>query len=98
MSVTDFEAVQKLPNELPADFKEVDVLVNNAGLAKGVCSVEENTMQDAIQVMETNVLGTIAFCTAFLPGMKARGRGHVVNMGSVAVSSLVLQIPYFALN
>jgi NADP-dependent 3-hydroxy acid dehydrogenase YdfG len=88
MSVTDYEAVARLPNELPADFKDVDILVNNAGLARGVTSVENNQMVDAVEVMETNVLGTVAFCSAFLPGMKERGRGHIVNMGSVAVSKL----------
>jgi NADP-dependent 3-hydroxy acid dehydrogenase YdfG len=86
MSVTDYEAVSKLPSSLPNDFKEVDILVNNAGLARGVTSVDQNSMSDAIEVMETNVLGTVAFCAAFIPGMKQRGRGHVVNMGSVAVS------------
>ncbi len=88
LSVTDYEAVAKLPNDLPSEFKEVDILVNNAGLARGVTSVENNAMADAIEVMETNVLGTVAFCAAFLPGMKERGRGHIVNMGSVAVSCL----------
>lgn len=85
MSVTDLPAVAALPEQLPAEFREVDILVNNAGLARGVSSVELNDMNDAIEVMETNVIGTIAFSRAFLPGMKARGRGHVVNMGSVAV-------------
>jgi NADP-dependent 3-hydroxy acid dehydrogenase YdfG len=84
MSVTDMAKVEALPNDLPAEFREVDILVNNAGLARGVTSVENNDMKDAIEVMETNVLGTIAFCRAFVPGMKERGRGHVVNMGSVA--------------
>lgn len=86
MSVTDYQTVAALPEALPVEFKEVDILVNNAGLARGVTSVENNSVQDAVEVMETNVLGTIAFCSAFIPGMKQRGRGHVVNMGSVAVS------------
>jgi uncharacterized protein with GYD domain len=88
LSVTDYDAVSKLPNQLPSEFRDVDILVNNAGLARGVTSVETNQMKDAIEVMETNVLGTIAFTTAFTPGMKERGRGHVVNMGSVAVKRL----------
>lgn len=89
MSVTDLEKVQALPNELPAEFRDVHVLVNNAGLARGVTTVDQNDLKDAMEVMETNVLGTIAFCRAFVPGMKERGSGHVVNMGSVAVSLLV---------
>eukprot|EP01040_Poterioochromonas_malhamensis_P016893 gene16893-19288_t len=84
LSVTDYDAVAKLPQQLPADFKNVEILVNNAGLARGVTSVEHNSIVDAIEVIETNILGTIAFTTAFAPGMKERGRGHIVNMGSVA--------------
>jgi NADP-dependent 3-hydroxy acid dehydrogenase YdfG len=41
-------------------------------------------MKDARTMMDVNVLGLMAFCRAFLPGMKARGRGHVVNLGSIA--------------
>jgi 3-hydroxy acid dehydrogenase / malonic semialdehyde reductase len=85
MSVTDYEKVAELPSKLPAQFKDVEVLVNNAGLALGVSSVEANDMEAAKTVMDTNVLGTIALCRAFLPGMKERGAGHVINMGSVAV-------------
>jgi NADPH:quinone reductase-like Zn-dependent oxidoreductase len=87
MSVTDYDEVAALPKKLPNDFKDVDILVNNAGLARGVTKVEDNSMSDAIEVMETNVLGTIAFTAAFVPRMKERGCGHIVNMGSVAVSS-----------
>lgn len=95
MSVTDYKAVEKLPNELPAYFRDVDILVNNAGLAKGVTPIDANDIEDAQQVMDTNVLGTIAFCRAFTPGMKARGRGHIINMGSVAVSLELLLAIYY---
>ena len=54
------------------------------GLALGVQSVENNNIKDAETVISTNILGTIALCSAFLPGMKKRGIGHIVNMGSVA--------------
>jgi 3-hydroxy acid dehydrogenase/malonic semialdehyde reductase len=96
MSVTDYKAVEALPKNLPADFNEVDVLVNNAGLARGVTSVENNNVADAIEVIETNILGTIAFTTAFTPGMIARGRGHIVNMGSIAVSSVLFSFSFFS--
>ena len=98
MSVTDYDAVAQLPKGLPQEFQAVDVLVNNAGLARGVTSVENNSMADAIEVMETNVLGTIAFSAAFLPGMKARGRGHIVNMGSVAVSDMLDLLSILVIN
>eukprot|EP01031_Cornospumella_fuschlensis_P032464 gene32464-39253_t len=84
LSVTDYDAVAALPTTLPAEFRDVDILVNNAGLALGVSTVDQNRIEDAKQVMDTNVLGTIALCSAFIPGMKKRNRGHIVNMGSVA--------------
>lgn len=84
VSVTDLDAIAKLPQTLPNEFKEVDILINNAGLALGVTSVENNNVKDAETVINTNVTGMIAVCSAFLPGMKERGRGHLVNMGSCA--------------
>jgi 3-hydroxy acid dehydrogenase/malonic semialdehyde reductase len=84
MSVTDTDKVAALPSTLPSGFKEVDILVNNAGLALGLNSVESNSLVDAKVVLETNVLGVIAFCSAFIPGMIERGYGHVINMGSCA--------------
>jgi NADP-dependent 3-hydroxy acid dehydrogenase YdfG len=84
LSVTDMPTVASLPNRLPKEFASVDIIINNAGLALGVTSVENNNVQDAENVIMTNVMGTIAMCSAFLPGMKSRGCGHLVNMGSVA--------------
>jgi len=84
LSVTDTDAVAALPAALPAPFRDVYCLVNNAGLALGVSPVDKNVVADAKTMLDANVLGTIAFCSAFIPGMKARGAGHVVNMGSCA--------------
>ena len=84
LDVRDLKAVEALPENLPREFKDVDILVNNAGLALGVTSVENNSVFDARTVMETNVLGVVAFTSAFLPGMIKRGDGHIINMGSIA--------------
>ena len=84
ISVTDYDAIAALPKSLPVEFAVVDVIVNNAGLALGVSSVEKNSVEDALTVINTNVMGTIAVCSAFLPAMKERGEGHLINMGSVA--------------
>ena len=84
LDVADVQQVEQLPMKLPNAFRNVDLLVNNAGLALGVTAVQENSISDAATVMNTNVLGTIAFCSAFIPGMVARGVGHVVNIGSCA--------------
>jgi 3-hydroxy acid dehydrogenase/malonic semialdehyde reductase len=84
MSVTDLPAVERLPGSLPKEFSAVSVLVNNAGLALGVTTVDKNSLSDAQQVINTNVTSIVAMCTAFTPGMIERGEGHIINMGSIA--------------
>ena len=84
LSVTDIEKIELLPTTLPDEFKDVDIIVNNAGLALGVSYIDNNNVNDARTVLDTNVLGVIALCSAFVPGMKKRGDGHIINMGSVA--------------
>lgn len=88
MSVTDLQQIAELPKILPVKFRDVDILLNNAGLAIGLTSVEQNDVCAAKTVLDTNVLGTIALCSAFLPGMKERGTGHLINMGSIAVCTI----------
>ena len=74
------EAIQGLPS----NFSEISILVNSAGLALGLEPANEAVLDDWDQMIDTNCKG-LAYCTrALLPGMIARGRGHVVNIGSVA--------------
>lgn len=89
MSVADLDAVQSLPNRLPEQYREVDILVNNAGLALGVTGVDKNDMAQLEIQLNTNVLGLAAMCRAFTPSMIARGRGHIINMGSIAGYDIV---------
>eukprot|EP00899_Mesostigma_viride_P004909 jgi/Mesvir1/14419/Mv09801-RA.2 len=84
MDVRERQKVAALPSELPAEFREVDILVNNAGLALGVAPAHETNLDDLCTMMDTNVIALAAFTNAFVPGMVARGRGHVVNMSSTA--------------
>ena len=67
--------------------KNIDILINNAGLALGLAPANEINMEETEITMDTNVLGLIAMCRALLPGMKERGRGHIINMGSIAGTS-----------
>jgi len=76
--------VSNLPAELPAEFAAVDILVNNAGLALGKYAVDENPLVAMQQMISTNITGAFAMATAFLHGMRARGRGHLINVGSIA--------------
>ena len=85
MDVADVDAVAALPDTLPSRFAAVDILVNNAGLALGTEPVDAVDVKgDARTMMDVNVIGMMAFCRAFIPGMRVRGRGHVVNLGSIA--------------
>jgi NADP-dependent 3-hydroxy acid dehydrogenase YdfG len=86
LDVQDRNAVMRMVEELPAEFAEVDVLVNNAGLALGLESAQEAALDDWDTMVDTNVKG-LMYCTrALLPGMCKRDRGHVFNLGSVAGS------------
>lgn len=80
----ELERVANLPSELPAEFAEVDILVNNAGLALGRAPADELALADVHTVITTNVTAAIALASAFLRGMRSRGRGHLVNVGSIA--------------
>ena len=84
LDVTDAAAVATLPGSLPAEWAEVDVLVNNAGLALGVSPAQQASLADWDMMVGTNVSGVIHLTHALLPGMVARDRGHVVNLGSTA--------------
>ncbi len=84
LDVTDTAAVAALPDSLPEGFREIDVLVNNAGLALGLSPAFRAELEDWDQMVATNITGLIHMTHALLPGMVSRNRGHVVNLGSVA--------------
>jgi len=84
LDVQDREAVIAAIDGLPGEFAAVDVLVNNAGLALGLDPAQSANLDDWDTMVDTNIKG-VTYCTrAVLPGMKERGRGHVINIGSVA--------------
>ena len=85
LDINDAEAVAGLCNSLPDGFREIDVLVNNAGHDTGGRRLfEEGSAEQWCDIIETNVQGTIRLTHALVDGMLARGRGHIVNMGSIA--------------
>lgn len=86
LDVRDRAAVDQAFSELPPAFAEVDLLVNNAGLALGLEPAHQASLEDWDTMVDTNVKG-LMYCTrAVLPGMVERNRGQVVNIGSVAGS------------
>ena len=86
LDVTDAAAVAALPGSLPEGWREVDVLVNNAGLALGLDPAQNADLDHLDRMIATNVTGLVHMTRALLPGMVERNRGHVVNIGSVAGS------------
>jgi 3-hydroxy acid dehydrogenase/malonic semialdehyde reductase len=84
LDVTDAAAIAALPGSLPEGFRDVDVLVNNAGLALGLSPAPEAKLEDWDRMVATNITGLIHMTRALLPGMVGRNRGHVVNLGSIA--------------
>ena len=86
LDVADPAATAALPGALPEGWQDVDVLVNNAGLALGLKPAQEADLQDWETMLATNVAGLMRLTRALLPGMVARDRGTVVNLSSVAGS------------
>ena len=84
LDVTDRAAVQSAIAGLPPAWAEIDTLVNNAGLARGIAPAQEAKLDDWEAMIDTNIKGVTYMTHAVLPGMVARNRGHIVNMGSVA--------------
>ena len=84
LDVTDAAAVAALPANLPVDWREVDVLINNAGLARGLDPAHKASLADWDQMVAVNVSGMMHMTHALLPGMVERNRGHVVNISSTA--------------
>jgi 3-hydroxy acid dehydrogenase/malonic semialdehyde reductase len=86
LDVTRREDVSKATRNLPKSFQDIDLLVNNAGLAKGLEPAQDSQLADWDAMIDTNVRGLTYVTHAVLPGMVERDRGHVINMGSVAAT------------
>jgi NADP-dependent 3-hydroxy acid dehydrogenase YdfG len=84
LDVRDRKAVQQAIDTLPAEWAPIDVLVNNAGLSRGLEKLYVGNPDDWDEMIDTNVKGLLYVTRAVVPGMVERGRGHVVNLGSIA--------------
>jgi NADP-dependent 3-hydroxy acid dehydrogenase YdfG len=84
LDVRNRQAVQRAIDELPPEWAEIDVLVNNAGLSRGMDTLYAGNIEDWEEMIDTNVKGLLYVARAVVPGMVARGRGHVVTLGSMA--------------
>jgi NADP-dependent 3-hydroxy acid dehydrogenase YdfG len=84
LDVRDHRAVQNAIDSLPEEWAQIDVLVNNAGLSRGLDKVYTGNTEDWDEMIDTNVKGLLYVTRAVVPGMVVRGRGHIINMGSTA--------------
>jgi 3-hydroxy acid dehydrogenase / malonic semialdehyde reductase len=84
LDIRDGAAVAAAIEALPAEFADIDILVNNAGLAKGLGPAHTATISDWEMMVDTNIKGVLYATRAVLPGMVARNRGHIINLGSTA--------------
>ncbi|MEM8830731.1 MAG: SDR family oxidoreductase [Cyanobacteria bacterium P01_G01_bin.19] len=82
--VSDRTLVEKSFENLPEAWREVDVLVNNAGLSRGLDKLQDGVIQNWEEMIDTNVKGLLYVTRSLLPGMIERDRGHIINIGSIA--------------
>jgi 3-hydroxy acid dehydrogenase / malonic semialdehyde reductase len=84
LDVTDSNEIRTAMEALPAEWRRIDVLVNNAGKALGRATFHEADLEDMDGMLDANVRGLIHVSRSVIPGMVTRGEGHVINIGSVA--------------
>ncbi len=82
--VRDRTALSMAIAQLPLAWQAIDILINNAGLSRGLSKLQDGAIADWEEMIDTNVKGLLYLTRAIVPGMVERGRGHVVNLGSIA--------------
>lgn len=82
--VSDKKAVANAINTLPEDFKQIDILINNAGNAHGLDAIQDGNIDDWDAMMDINVKGLLYVSKAIIPQMTKRKSGHIINIGSSA--------------
>ena len=82
--VRDAEAAEKAVDSLEPEWRRIDVLINNAGLALGLDKEYEGNPDDWNTMIDTNIKGLLTMTRLIVPGMVERNEGHVINIGSVA--------------
>ena len=84
LDVQNRDKVEGTLSTLPDPWRSIDILVNNAGLSRGLSKLWEDDVQNWEEMIDTNVKGLLYVTHAVVPGMVERGRGHVLNLGSIA--------------
>ncbi len=84
LDVRNRNEVQKVVASLPDQWKNIDILINNAGLAKGMNKIYEDDIDNWEDMIDTNIKGLLYVTRAIVPGMVERESGHIINIGSTA--------------
>lgn len=84
LDVTDRTAVADTLENLPSEWAEIEILINNAGLARGFDPLQTAAIEDWEEMIDTNIKGLLYVTRSIVPGMIERGRGHIINLGSIA--------------
>ncbi len=84
LDVRDNESVKKGLSNLPENFGSIDILINNAGLARGLGPLHEGEIDDWNEMIDTNIKGLLHVTRTVVPGMVERGNGQIINIGSIA--------------
>jgi NADP-dependent 3-hydroxy acid dehydrogenase YdfG len=86
--VQDEKAVSSTLGQIPDSWKAVDILINNAGLALGLSTIDEGNLSDWDTMIDTNVKGLLYVSRVVIPWLKARKKGHIINLGSTAAKTV----------
>ena len=84
LDVSDHQAVGRVLGNLPREWDTVEILVNNAGLSRGLDKLHEGKLEDWEEMIDTNVKGLLYVSRAIISGMVTRGKGTIINIGSIA--------------
>jgi len=84
VDISDRTAVAKSLGNLPESWQNVEILVNNAGLSRGLDKLQEGDIQNWEEMIDTNLKGLLYVTRSLLPGMVERNQGHIINIGSIA--------------
>ncbi len=82
--VRNYEEAKEAIDRLPEEWTAIDILINNAGLARGLEPLQEGCLDDWNEMIDTNIKGLLTMTRLIVPGMVARNHGHIINIGSVA--------------
>jgi len=82
--ITKYDEIEQFIHDLPENWSGIDVLINNAGKARGLSKIQDGDMEDWEEMIDTNIKGLLYVSKLILPKMVEQGFGHVINIGSIA--------------